>query len=147
MSENVNNEVNAVVEEPIAVEDIKPPTRFEVEIEFVNSLSNINYVNYLIKNKNLLQDQAFLKYLKYLYLTYACNTDFKKYIIYPNCLVLLTIIIDNMFDNNTDIKKTEAKKEKEEDEGSTININIDKVLQQLNDPKLFKDMYDRFNEQ
>lgn len=147
MNADVGNEGQQPAEEPTAVEDITPPTRFEVEIEFVNSLSNINYVNYLIKNKNVLQEQNFLRYLKYLYATYACNIEFKKYIIYPNCLVLLKIIIDNLIDKEA--TEAETKKNAQENSGEEIeatSVDVDRVLQQLNDPKLFKDMYDRFNE-
>lgn len=129
------SEVADNVAEPVLVEDIKPPSRFEVEIEFVNSLSNINYLNYLIKNKNLLQSQSFLKYLKYLYVTYGCNIEFKKYIIYPNALVLLKIIVDGMME-----------KAEKDTANEVITLDVDRVLQQLNDPKLFKTMYERFNE-
>ncbi|XBW34681.1 hypothetical protein QEN19_000249 [Hanseniaspora menglaensis] len=125
MSEEADIEAQTGAEPIIAVEDMRPPTRFEIEIEFVNSLSNINYLNYLIKNKSLLQDDSFLRYLKYLYVTYGCNIDFKKYIIYPNSLVLLKIIVDGM--NET-------------------GVDVDRVLQEVNDPQLFKTMYERFKE-
>lgn len=147
MNGDAASEGQKPAEEPIAVEDINPPTRFEVEIEFFNSLSNINYVNYLIKNKNVLQEQSFLRYLKYLYATYACNIEFKKYIIYPNSLVLLKIIIDNMIDKEgIEAETNKAVQESSAKENQVISVDVDRVLQQLNDPKLFKDMYDRFNE-
>lgn len=111
----------------VPVQEMKPPSRFEVEIEFVNSLSNINYINYLIKNRNLLNDSRFLRYLLYLYVTYCCNVEFKKYIVYPNCLVFIKILVDNIVI----------------EEGIRIT-SIDKVLQELNDPQLFADMYDNF---
>ncbi|KAL6930426.1 related to Mediator of RNA polymerase II transcription subunit 31 [Hanseniaspora guilliermondii] len=111
----------------VPVQEMKPPSRFEVEIEFVNSLSNINYINYLIKNRNLLKDSSFLRYLIYLYVTYCCNVEFKKYIIYPNCLVFIKILVDNII-TEEEIRIT----------------SIDKVLQELNDPKLFTEMYDNF---
>lgn len=119
--------MSAEIPADVPVQEMKPPSRFEVEIEFVNSLSNINYINYLIKNRNLLNDSKFLRYLLYLYVTYCCNVEFKKYIIYPNCLVFIKILVDNIV-TEEEIRIT----------------SIDKVLQELNDPKLFAEMYDNF---
>ncbi|CAI8494375.1 unnamed protein product [Hanseniaspora opuntiae] len=119
--------MSAEIPADVPVQEMKPPSRFEVEIEFVNSLSNINYINYLIKNRNLLNDSKFLRYLLYLYVTYCCNVEFKKYIIYPNCLVFIKILVDNIV-TEEEIRIT----------------SIDKVLQDLNDPKLFAEMYDNF---
>lgn len=119
--------MSAEIPADVPVQEMKPPSRFEVEIEFVNSLSNINYINYLVKNKNLLNDSKFLRYLLYLYVTYCCNVEFKKYIIYPNCLVFIKILVNNIV-TEEEIKIT----------------SIDKVLQELNDPKLFAEMYDNF---
>lgn len=40
------------------------PTRWEIELEFVQSLSNIPYVNYLAQN-NYFNDENFINYLNY----------------------------------------------------------------------------------
>ena len=110
------------------VQDMKPPSRFEVEIEFVNALSNINYFNYLIKNRNLLKDSSFLRYMQYLYVTYCLNAEFKKYIIYPNCLLFIKILVDNIIIDDDDVHV----------------MSVDKVIQEMNDPKLTTEMYESF---
>jgi len=128
MSSEAPAEAPAEVPVDVPVQDMKPPSRFEVEIEFVNSLSNINYFNYLIKNRNLLKDSSFLRYIQYLYVTYCCNIEFKKYIIYPNCLVFIKKLVDNIIIEDDQVKVS----------------SIDKVLQEINDPKLFTEMYESF---
>lgn len=78
------------------------PTRFEIELEFVQSLSNIQYVTYLLTqnitsdkkiNNNGLQiwkDPNFKNYLKYL--EYWCYPPYAQCIVYPNSLFILKLI-------------------------------------------------------
>lgn len=74
------------------------PTRFEVELEFVQSLANIQYVTYLltqdtIKNKQgtqIWKDPKFKNYLKYL--EYWCEPPYSQCIVYPNALFVLKLI-------------------------------------------------------
>ena len=66
------------------------PTRWEIELEFVQSLSNIPYVNYLAQN-NYLQDPSFINYLKYL--EYWSEPEYSKYLVYPNCLHILKLLL------------------------------------------------------
>lgn len=55
-------------------------TRFEIELEFVQSLANPNYLNHLAAQK-LLQQPAFVQYLKYL--QYWSKPPYLKYLTYP----------------------------------------------------------------
>lgn len=55
-------------------------TRFEIELEFVQSLANPNYLNHLAAQK-LLQQPAFVQYLKYL--QYWSQPPYLKYLTYP----------------------------------------------------------------
>lgn len=70
------------------------PTRWEVELEFVQSLANIQYVNYLAQN-DYLSDPTFIEYLKYL--NYWKEAKFAKYVVYPNCLHILTLLQNEEF--------------------------------------------------
>lgn len=55
-------------------------TRFEIELEFVQSLANPFYLNHLAAQK-LLQQPAFIEYLKYL--QYWSKPPYLKYLAYP----------------------------------------------------------------
>ncbi|KAH8662300.1 mediator complex, subunit Med31 [Xylariales sp. PMI_506] len=55
-------------------------SRFEVELEFVQSLANPFYLNYLAAQK-LLQDPAFVAYLAYL--QYWSKPPYTKYLTWP----------------------------------------------------------------
>ncbi|KAI4210736.1 MAG: hypothetical protein LQ351_006411 [Letrouitia transgressa] len=55
-------------------------TRFELELEFVQSLANPFYLNHLASQK-LLQDPSFVEYLKYL--QYFTEPEYVKYLSYP----------------------------------------------------------------
>ncbi|KAK6199412.1 mediator complex, subunit Med31, partial [Scheffersomyces amazonensis] len=69
-------------------------TRWEIELEFVQSLSNIQYLNYLAQS-NHLQDPKFINYLKYL--QYWTQPEYAKYLVYPNCLHILTLLQNKEF--------------------------------------------------
>lgn len=55
-------------------------TRFEIELEFVQSLANPQYLNHLAAQK-LFQQPAFVEYLKYL--QYWSEPPYLKYLAYP----------------------------------------------------------------
>ncbi|KAI1881726.1 hypothetical protein JX265_000552 [Neoarthrinium moseri] len=55
-------------------------TRFEIELEFVQSLANPFYLNHLASQK-LLSEPAFVEYLKYL--QYWSKPPYLKYLTYP----------------------------------------------------------------
>lgn len=71
-----------------------PPTRWEIELEFVQALANLQYVNFLAQNKYL-EKEEFLNYLKYL--EYWREPRYAKHLVYPNCLHLLTLLQDARF--------------------------------------------------
>lgn len=73
------------------------PTRWEVELEFVQSLANIQYVSYLAQNEYL-SDPAFIAYLKYL--NYWRDAKYAKFLVYPNCLHILTLLQTESFRKN-----------------------------------------------
>lgn len=71
--------------------DDEPPTRFEVELEFVQALANIPYVTYLLtQQQQIWKDPKFKNYLKYL--EYWCHPPYAQCIVYPNCLFVLKLL-------------------------------------------------------
>lgn len=70
------------------------PTRWEIELEFVQSLCNIQYLNYLAQQGHL-QDPNFINYLSYL--NYWKKPEYAKYLVYPNCLHILTLLQSENF--------------------------------------------------
>ncbi|OEJ85099.1 Mediator of RNA polymerase II transcription subunit 31 [Hanseniaspora osmophila] len=81
------------------------PTRFEIELEFIQSLSNISYLQYLFITLQLHKDVRFLEYLKYLYIDWVHNENtikrikYIKNIIYPNSLHILSILYSFVINN------------------------------------------------
>ncbi|EGV61479.1 suppressor of hpr1 [Yamadazyma tenuis] len=73
------------------------PTRWEIELEFVQSLANIQYLSYLAQN-NYLNNPEFLNYLEYL--NYWKSPGFAKHLVYPNCLHILTLLQNEEFRKN-----------------------------------------------
>lgn len=82
-----------------------PPTRWEVELEFVQGLANPMYVNFLAQQK-FLEDPDFLRYLDYL--DYWRHMPHVKFIAYPNCLLMLTLLKQPLF--RAEIAKVEVAK-------------------------------------
>lgn len=73
------------------------PTRWEIELEFVQSLANIQYLNHLAQN-NYLSNPEFLNYIEYL--NYWKEPEYSKYLVYPNCLHILTLLQNEEFRKN-----------------------------------------------
>ncbi|ABN68199.1 predicted protein, partial [Scheffersomyces stipitis CBS 6054] len=73
------------------------PTRWEIELEFVQSLSNIQYLNHLAQ-QGYLNDENFINYIKYL--NYWKEPQYARYLVYPNCLHILTLLQDEQFRSN-----------------------------------------------
>lgn len=73
------------------------PTRWEIELEFVQSLANIQYLNHLAQN-NYLNNPEFLNYIEYL--NYWKKPEYSKYLVYPNCLHILTLLQNEEFRKN-----------------------------------------------
>jgi mediator of RNA polymerase II transcription subunit 31 len=70
------------------------PTRWEIELEFVQSLCNIQYLNYLAQ-QGYLNDESFINYLEYL--NYWKQPKYAKFLVYPNCLHILTLLQHERF--------------------------------------------------
>lgn len=68
--------------------------RFQTELEFVQSLANPNYLNFLAQ-RGYFKNPTFVNYLKYL--TYWKEPEYCKYIIYPQCLSLLEMLQQEAF--------------------------------------------------
>lgn len=77
------------------IEDL--PTRWEIELEFVQSLANTQYLAYLAQ-QGYFQDEQFLNYLNYL--NYWKDPKFSKFLVYPNCLHILTLLQNDQFKMN-----------------------------------------------
>ncbi|QLL34990.1 hypothetical protein HG536_0H03660 [Torulaspora globosa] len=72
-------------------EELILPTRFEVELEFVQSLANIPYLTYLLsQQQQTWKDPKFKNYLKYL--EYWTRPPYVQCIVYPNCLFMLKLL-------------------------------------------------------
>ena len=69
-----------------------PKNRFELELEFIQSLSSPRYLHHLA-NQNYLRDEAFLDFLRYL--RYWKQPEYAKYITYPHCFFFLDLLCDN----------------------------------------------------
>ncbi|KAH3903358.1 related to Mediator of RNA polymerase II transcription subunit 31 [Saccharomycodes ludwigii] len=86
-----------------SVNDDQPsPTRFEIELEFVQSFANIPYVVYLFSTLHLHKSPEFLNYLKYLHKYWSTDPKYFQCIVYPNCLHVLKIIVDLIDSGNVD---------------------------------------------
>jgi len=68
--------------------------RFQIELEFVQSLANPNYLNFLAQH-GYFKNPTFLNYLKYL--TYWKEPEYNKYLAYPQCLTLLELLLHKQF--------------------------------------------------
>lgn len=79
--------------EPESEED-EERKRFQIELEFVQSLANPNYLNFLAQ-RGYFNNQTFLNYLKYL--MYWKEPEYCKYIVYPQCLSLLEMLQHEQF--------------------------------------------------
>lgn len=63
--------------------------RFQVEMEFVQSLGNPNYLHFLAQ-RGYFKDPCFINYLKYL--QYWQEPQYVKYLKYPVCLHFLELL-------------------------------------------------------
>ncbi len=68
--------------------------RFQIELEFVQSLANPNYLNFLAQ-RGYFSNPTFRNYLKYL--MYWKEPEYCKYLVYPQCLSLLEMLQHEQF--------------------------------------------------
>jgi mediator of RNA polymerase II transcription subunit 31 len=74
--------------------ELPDKTRFQVELEFVQSLSNPNYLQFLAQQQYF-QDDDFLLFIEYL--KYWKKPEYCKYIVYPYCLEILDLLAEPEF--------------------------------------------------
>ena len=75
---------------PAAAAALTDDARFQADLEFVQLLSNPEYLNYLAKG-GFFEDAKFMNYL--LYLQYWKLPQYAKYILYPASLGILDALI------------------------------------------------------
>ena len=68
--------------------------RLVQDIEFLQLLTNPNYLHYL-SNNGYFQDNQFINYLKYL--SYLNNPKFKRFITYSRCFIILNLLDNSVF--------------------------------------------------
>lgn len=73
------------------------PTRWEIELEFVQSLANTQYLVYLAQ-QGYFKDSKFLNYLNYL--NYWKDPKYSVFLVYPDCLHILTLLQNEQFRND-----------------------------------------------
>ncbi|KAF8970755.1 hypothetical protein BGZ46_010399 [Entomortierella lignicola] len=86
-----NPGLNSILQTEDEYEQLK---RFQIELEFVQCLSNPWYLHHLAQQQYFNQD-AFVRYLDYL--QYFRKPEYAKYIIYPHCLHFLTLLQHKSF--------------------------------------------------
>merc|ERR1712168_699228 len=74
--------------------DAEDRQRFEVELEFVQCLSNPHYLNFLAQ-RGYFDDPAFVNYLDYL--TYWKQPNYARFLKYPQCLMFLQLLQHDSF--------------------------------------------------
>ncbi len=72
----------------------KDRIRFQIELEFVQSLGNPNYLNFLAQ-RGFFKDSNFIHYLKYL--QYWKEPGYVKFLKYPVCLHFLELLQHEAF--------------------------------------------------
>ncbi|KAJ1632050.1 mediator complex, subunit Med31 [Pavlovales sp. CCMP2436] len=63
--------------------------RFELELEFVQALANVDYVAYLARGE-MLDDPEFVRFLEYL--CYWTRAEYARHLQYPQCLGVLELL-------------------------------------------------------
>ena len=80
---NINSSANS------SESDEQTKLRFQVELEFVQSLANPNYLHFLAQ-RGYMKDPCFINYLSYL--MYWKEPAYVSYIKYPICLYFLELL-------------------------------------------------------
>lgn len=104
-SNGIKQEVNLETSDPHNISTTNPDLtdlpeedqerkRFQIELEFVQSLANPNYLNFLAQ-RGYFRNPTFLNYLNYL--SYWKKPEYVKYIMYPQCLSLLELLQHETF--------------------------------------------------
>lgn len=78
----------------VSESDDQAKLRFQVEMEFVQSLANPNYLHFLAQ-RGFMKDPAFINYLSYL--TYWKDPAYVSFLKYPVCLHFLELLQHETF--------------------------------------------------
>jgi mediator of RNA polymerase II transcription subunit 31 len=75
-----------------------PDNRFELELEFVQSLASPAYIHFLATSRtedggSLLQSVEFLRFLEYLRDTWS-RPEYARFLVFPHCLYFLDQLLD-----------------------------------------------------
>ncbi|KJE93861.1 mediator complex subunit 31-A [Capsaspora owczarzaki ATCC 30864] len=84
----------------LAVQSAQHKIRFQLELEFVQCLANVQYLHYLGQQGYLTQT-TFINYLKYL--LYWKKPEYARFIRFPHCLYFLDLLQEPVF--RTEITK------------------------------------------
>ena len=71
---------------------IDPGERFIIELEFLQNLCNVQYLNFLATS-GILDEPAFLNFLKYL--QYFKQPQYLKHLLFPQALAFLDALIES----------------------------------------------------
>ena len=69
-----------------------PENRFELELEFLQSLASPAYLHHLA-TQGYFQNESFIEYLHYL--QYWKKPEYAKFITFPHCLYFLDLLCEN----------------------------------------------------
>ncbi|KAJ3425968.1 mediator of RNA polymerase ii transcription subunit 31 [Anaeramoeba flamelloides] len=81
-------------------------TRFIAELEFIQALANPSYLNYLAQSKYF-SKKEFVNFLEYL--TYWKKPQYSKFILYPESLYILDLLLKKEFRDRLDGSETTDK--------------------------------------
>lgn len=76
-------------------------TQFEKELEYVQLLCNPNFLLHL-KSEGYFENPKFIEFLKYL--RYWNNPPYYYFLIYPECTIILDMILDGFEINDENMK-------------------------------------------
>jgi hypothetical protein len=102
-------------------------TRFLVDLEFIQNLSNPHYLHFLAQQKYF-QKPEFIRYLKYL--SYWKSPEYARFLLFPQCLAVLDLLLQKGADNTASAVIDAS--------GSSVGSN--NFIEELNFPQ-FADFY------
>ncbi|CAK9304825.1 unnamed protein product [Gordionus sp. m RMFG-2023] len=92
---NLNNDqTTEILNDDNKREEESDKMRFQIELEFIQCLSNPNYLNFLAQH-GYFKDEKFLNYLKYL--EYWKTPQYSHFLRYPQCLFFLELLQEKNF--------------------------------------------------
>ena len=90
MESDMNEDNNNVLKRIDSI--IDPGERFIIELEFIQNLCNVQYLNFLATS-GILDEPEFLNFLKYL--QYFKQPQYLKHLLFPQALAFLDALIES----------------------------------------------------